>query len=66
MLLSAAVWQGAAEPVIDEGNPMMVFVVELPEAPGLDPGHDRAVVLTHLVSRNGAGDEIPGLPVSSD
>ncbi len=64
--LSAAVWSGGGEAVVDEGNPMVVIATELPEAPGLDPGHDRSVVLTHLVSRNGAGEEVPTLPVSSD
>lgn len=64
--LSAAVWSGTGEPAVDEGNPMVVIATGMPEAPGLDPGHDRAVVLTHLVSRNGAGDEARLLPVSSD
>lgn len=66
VLLSVAVWQGSADPVMDEGNPMIVFALDLPDAPGLDPGHDRAVVLSHLVSSGGAGDELPTLPVSSD
>jgi len=66
VVLSAAVWQGSGEPVIDQGNPMVVFALDMPDAPGLDPGHDRAVVLTHLVSSSGAGDEIRTLPVSSD
>lgn len=66
LVLSVAAWQGAAEPVMGEGNPIAVFALEMPEAPGLDPGHDRAVVLTHLVASGGAGDELPSLPVSSD
>lgn len=66
LLLTAAVWQGGADPVLDQGNPMAVFALDLPEAPGIDPGHDRAVVLTHLVSAGGEGDELPTLPVSSD
>ncbi len=66
VVLSFAVWQGSAEPVMDEGNPMVVFALEMPDAPGLDPGHDRAVVLTHLVSSGGMGDEIRTLPMSSD
>lgn len=65
-VLSAAVWQGSSEPVMDQANPMVVFALQMPEAPGLDPGHDRAVVLTHLVSAGGEGDEIATLPVSSD
>lgn len=66
VVLSAAVWSGGSEALVDEGNPMVVIATELPEAPGIDPGHDRAVVLTHLVSMNGSGDEAPTLPVSSD
>jgi anti-sigma factor RsiW len=66
LLLTAAVWQSGPEPVIDQGNPMAVFALDLPEASGLDPGHDRAVVLTHLVSAGGEGDELLTLPVSSD
>lgn len=65
-VLSAAVWQGSAEPVMDQGNPMVVFALELPDAPGLDPGHDRAVVLASLVAAGGDGDEVAALPVSSD
>lgn len=64
-VLSAAVWQGSAEPVMDQGNPMVVFALQMPEAPGLDPGHDRAVVLTHLVSSS-EGEEVATLPVSSN
>ncbi|MGQ9918014.1 MAG: anti-sigma factor family protein [Bryobacteraceae bacterium] len=64
--LGAAVWSGGGEAVVDDGNPMVVIATELPEAPGVDPGHDRAVVLTHLVSMNGGGDDLLGLPVSSD
>lgn len=66
VVLSVAVWKDSAEPVIDEGNPMVVFALDMPDAPGVDPGHDRAVVLTHLVSSGGSGDEIRTLPVSSD
>jgi hypothetical protein len=66
VVLSVAVWNGPGQPMVDETNPMVVFAIELPEAPGLDPGHDRAVVLTHLVSTGTAGDEVPSLPVSSD
>jgi anti-sigma factor RsiW len=66
VVLGVAAWQSPAEPVMGEGNPMAVFAIELPEAPGVDPGHDRAVVLTHLVGTGGAGDELPSLPVSSD
>ncbi|MFZ5928053.1 MAG: hypothetical protein ACOYX1_11455 [Acidobacteriota bacterium] len=66
VVLSFAVWQGPAEPVMDEGNPMVVFALDMPDAPGLDPGHDRAVVLTHLVSSGGADEELRTLPVSSD
>lgn len=65
VVLSAAVWNGPGQPVIDESNPMAVFAIELPEANGADPGHDRAVVLTHLVSMSGGG-EVASLPVSSD
>ena len=66
VLLSFAAWQGASEPVMDQDNPIVVFAIDMPEAPGLDPGHDRSVVLTHLVANGGSGDEIPTLPVSSD
>lgn len=66
VLLSFAAWQGASEPVMDQGNPILVLSLDMPEAPGLDAGHDRAVVLTHLVASGGAGDELPTLPVSSD
>lgn len=65
LVLSLAVWDGWSQPVIDETNPVMVLAIEMPEAPGLDPGHDRAVVLSHLVS-TGDGDELPSLPISSD
>lgn len=66
LVLSLAVWNGVGQPVVDESNPVVFMAIEMPEAPGLDPGHDRAVVLTHLVSTGGAGDEVPSLPVSSD
>lgn len=66
VVLSAAVLNGPGQAVVDESNPMAVFVLEMPEAPGVDPGHDRAVVLTHLVSTGVAADEVPSLPVSSD
>lgn len=66
VIFGVAAWHGAAEPVMGEGNPMVVFAIELPVASGIDPGHDRSVVLTHLVSSGGAGEELPSLPVSSD
>ncbi|MCX7603703.1 MAG: hypothetical protein N2036_06480 [Bryobacteraceae bacterium] len=66
VVLSVAVWNGPGQPAIDETNPMVVFAIDLPDAPGVDPGHDRAVVLTHLVSMGENGDEAPSLPVSSD
>lgn len=66
VVLSVAVWNGPGQLMVDETNPMAVFVIEMPEASGADPGHDRAVVLTHLVSMNAAGDETGSLPVSSD
>lgn len=65
-VLGVAVWNGPRQPMVDDSNPMVVFAIEMPEAPGVDPGHDRAVVLTHLVSDRGQGDEVAQLPVSSD
>lgn len=66
VLLGTALWQGGAQEALDEGNPIAVIAGDLPDADGADPGHDRAVVLTHLVSTDGGGQEFSALPVSND
>lgn len=65
VLLGVAVWQTGADPVLHESNPMHIMAsYELPPADGVDPSHDRAVVLADLASYG--SDQNAALPVSSD
>jgi len=65
-VLGTAVWQIGASPSIDEANPMTIMAgSDLPAATGDDPGRDRAVVLTNLVSLS-SGPVVESLPISSD
>ncbi|MBI4892154.1 MAG: hypothetical protein HY821_16120 [Acidobacteria bacterium] len=66
MVLGAAVWQTGKGPAMDASNPVHIMAgADLPAATGEDPGRDRTVVLTNLVSHGEAGG-VQSLPVSSD
>ncbi len=65
-VLGSAVWQMGGSPAIDEANPVSIMAgSDLPAATGDDPGRDRTVVLTNLVSLS-SGRPLDSLPVSSD
>jgi anti-sigma factor RsiW len=67
VVLGSAVWQAGSGPAIDEANPVQIMAgADLPAATGEDPGRDRAVVLTNLVSVSEGGRAVESLPISSD
>lgn len=67
VLLGSAVWQASPAPGMDQANPMTIMAgSDLPVATGNDPGRDRSVVLTNLVSLNEGGPAVESLPISSD
>ncbi len=66
MVLGTAVWNTPSGPSMDATNPVHIMAsADLPAATGEDPGRDRAVVLTNLVSHSEDGG-VQSLPVSSD
>jgi anti-sigma factor RsiW len=67
LVLGAAVWRTPGTAPIDVGNPVQIMAGSgLPAATGEDPGRDREVVLTNLVSLNDGGAAPDSLPISSD
>ena len=67
VVLGSAVWQTAGTTPIDQANPVHIMAGgDLPAATGEDPGHDREVVLTNLVSLSDGGQGPDSLPISSD
>lgn len=67
VVLGSAVWQTAGTTAIDEANPVHIMAGgDLPAATGEDPGRDREVVLTNLVSLSDGGQSPDSLPISSD
>lgn len=67
VVLGSAVWQTTGTSPIDQANPVHIMAgSDLPVATGEDPGRDREVVLTNLVSLNDGGAAPDSLPISSD
>lgn len=67
VVLGSAVWRTADTAAIDHANPVHIMAGgDLPPATGEDPGRDRTVVLTNLVSLSDGGQAPDSLPISSD
>lgn len=67
VVLGSAVWKTAGNASLDHANPVHIMAgADLPAATGEDPGRDRTVVLTNLVSLSEGGHAADSLPISSD
>lgn len=67
VVLGSAIWRTGDSAAIDHSNPVHIMAgADLPPATGENPGRDREVVLTNLVSLSEGGHGSDSLPVSSD